>query len=156
MVCWGNICRSPTAEGILRKLASERGLAIEVDSAGTSDEHRGDPPHRRAITEARRRGIDLVNLRARQIGLNDYSDFDLILTADQMVDRIVRQKAPSGSRARIMRMTEFGPDFDDQPDVPDPYYGTEEDYTFVFDLLDRACAGLVDSLLEERASTVEQ
>ena len=150
MVCWGNICRSPTAEGILRKLALEKGLAIEVDSAGTSDEHRGDPPHRRAIAEAHRRGVDLARLRARQIRISDYSNFDLILTADQTVDRLVRRQAPPGSRARIMRMTEWGPDFEVHPDIPDPYFGNEEDYTFVFDLLERACVGLVDSLVEGR------
>lgn len=146
MVCWGNICRAPTAEGILRKLASERGLAIEVDSAGTSDEHRGDRPHFRAIAEARRRGVDLENLRARQIRLSDYSNFDLILTADQMVDRLVRSQAPPASRARIMRMTEFMPDFERFPEVPDPYYGTEADYTLMFDLLERACIAFVGSL----------
>jgi protein-tyrosine phosphatase len=146
MVCWGNICRSPTAEAILRCLASAKGIAIEVDSAGTSDEHRGDPPHRRAVAEAHRRGIDLRGLRARQIRLSDFAEFDLILTADQMVDRIVRLQAPPGSRARIMRMTQMGPDFNKYPDVPDPYYGTEDDYSFVFDLLERALDGLVESL----------
>lgn len=148
MVCWGNICRSPTAEGILRKLVSERGLRIEVDSAGTSNEHAGDSPHHRAVAEAYRRGIDLSTLRARQFRISDFADFDLILTADQVVDRIVRQQSPPTSRARIMRMTELGPDFNQHPDVPDPYYGTEADYEFVFDLLDRACLALIDSLTE--------
>jgi protein-tyrosine phosphatase len=146
MVCWGNICRSPTAEAILRSMASAKGIAIEVDSAGTSDEHRGDPPDRRAVAEAHRRGIDLSGLRARQIRLSDFAEFDLILTADQIVDRIVRGQGPPGSRARIMRMTELGPDFNRYPDVPDPYYGTEDDYRFVFDLLERAVDGLVESL----------
>lgn len=156
MVCWGNICRSPTAEGILRKLAAERGLPIEVDSAGTSDEHRGDPPHRRAVAEARRRGIDLSGIRARQLRISDFSEFDLILTADHMVDRSVRRQAPPGSRARIMRMTEMSPDFARFPDVPDPYYGTESDYESVFDLLERACTALVDSLADRHGDAEPQ
>lgn len=146
MVCWGNICRSPTAEGILRGLADQRGLAVEVDSAGTSDEHRGSPPDRRAIAEAARRGIDISGQRSRQIRDTDFDDFDLILTADEMVDRRVRRQAPSGARARIMRMTESLPDFDDFPEVPDPYYGNAADYREVYDLLERSMNELLESL----------
>jgi protein-tyrosine phosphatase len=146
MVCWGNICRSPTAEGILRSLADQRGLAVEVDSAGTSDEHRGSPPDRRAIAEAARRGIDISGQRSRQIRDTDFDDFDLILTADEMVDRRVRRQAPSGARARIMRMTESLPDFDDFPEVPDPYYGNAADYREVYDLLERSMNELLESL----------
>lgn len=146
MVCWGNICRSPTAEGILRSLADQRGLAVEVDSAGTSDEHRGSPPDRRAIAEAARRGIDISGQRSRQIRDTDFDDFDLILTADEMVDRRARRQAPSGARARIMRMTESLPDFDDFPEVPDPYYGNAADYREVYDLLERSMNELLESL----------
>jgi protein-tyrosine phosphatase len=146
MVCWGNICRSPTAEGILRSLADQRGLAVEVDSAGTSDEHRGSPPDRRAIAEAARRGIDISGQRSRQIRDTDFDDFDLILTADEMVDRRVRRQAPSGARARIMRMTESLADFDDFPEVPDPYYGNAADYREVYDLLERSMNELLESL----------
>jgi protein-tyrosine phosphatase len=146
MVCWGNICRSPTAEGILRHLADQRGIAVEVDSAGTSDEHRGSPPDRRAMAEAARRGIDISGQRSRQIRPSDFDDFDLILTADKMVDRRVRRQAPTGARARILRMTEPLPDFDRYPEVPDPYYGTHQDYRDVFDLLERAMNGFLDSL----------
>lgn len=151
MVCWGNICRSPTAEGILRHLAQARGLAVEVDSAGTSNEHAGSPPDHRAISEAARRGIDLAGLRARQIRPSDFFDFDLILTADGMVDRVVRRQAPPDTRATIRRMTETGPDFAQYPDVPDPYFGGAEEYTLVFNLLERALTGLLASLEGERA-----
>ena len=146
MVCWGNICRSPTAEGILRHLADQRGIAVEVDSAGTSDEHRGSPPDRRAIAEAARRGIDISEQRSRQIRRSDFDEFDLILTADEMVDGRVRRQAPRGARARIMRMTESLPDFDKFPEVPDPYYGTARDYQGVYDLLERAMNELLESL----------
>jgi protein-tyrosine phosphatase len=149
MVCWGNICRSPTAEGILRYLADQRGFAIEVDSAGTSNEHRGSPPDRRAMAEAARRGIDISGQRSRQIRRSDFDEFDLILTADEMVDSRVRRQAPTGARARVMRMTERLPDYDRYPEVPDPYYGTPDDYRDVYDLLERAMNGLLQSLEED-------
>jgi protein-tyrosine phosphatase len=148
MVCWGNICRSPTAEGILRHLADQRGIAVEVDSAGTSDEHRGSPPDRRAIAEAASRGVDISDQRSRQIRRGDFDDFDLILTADEMVDGRVRRQAPSGARARVMRMTESLPDFERYPEVPDPYYGTPQDYRDVYDLLERAMNELLKSLAD--------
>jgi protein-tyrosine phosphatase len=151
MVCWGNICRSPTAEGILRHLADQRGIAVEVDSAGTSDEHRGSPPDRRAIAEAAGRGVDISDQRSRQIRRSDFDDFDLILTADEVVDKRVRRQAPSGGRARIMRMTEPLPDFDRFPEVPDPYYGTARDYQDVYDLLERSMNELLESLGEAPA-----
>jgi protein-tyrosine phosphatase len=146
MVCWGNICRSPTAEGILRHLADQRGVAVEVDSAGTSAEHRGSPPDGRAIAEAARRGVDISDQRSRQIRRSDFDDFDLILTADEMVDERVRRQAPGGARARIMKMTESLPDFDEFPEVPDPYYGTAQDYQDVYDLLERSMDELLGSL----------
>jgi protein-tyrosine phosphatase len=147
MVCWGNICRSPTAEGIFRHLAEQRGVVVEVDSAGTSDEHRGSPPDRRAIAEAARRGVDISDQRSRQIKRSDFDDFDLILTADEMVDGRVRRQAPSGARARIMRMTEPLPDFEKFPEVPDPYYGNAGDYRDVYDLLERSMNELLNSLV---------
>ena len=152
MVCWGNICRSPTAEGILRHLAEQRGVAVEVDSAGTSDEHRGSPPDRRAIAEAARRGVDISDQRSRKIRQSDFDDFDLILTADDMVDERVRRQAPGEATARIMRMTEALPDFDKFPEVPDPYYGNAGDYRGVYDLLERAMNELLDSLNDVQPS----
>jgi len=117
-----------------------------VDSAGTSDEHRGSPPDHRAIAEAAGRGVDLSDQRSRQIHRSDFDDFDLILTADEIVDRRVRRQAPTDAKARIMRMTEPLPDFDRHPEVPDPYYGTPEDYRDVYDLLERAMNELLKSL----------
>ena len=152
MVCWGNICRSPIAEGILRHLAEEKGTAIEVDSAGTSDEHRGSPPHRPAVAEAARRGIDISDQRSRKVRPSDFDEFDLILTADEMVDSWVRRRAPASSRARIKRMTEALPDFERYPEVPDPYYGSAHDYREVYDLLERAMTEVLRSLREERGT----
>ncbi|HUO45975.1 MAG TPA: low molecular weight protein-tyrosine-phosphatase [Acidimicrobiia bacterium] len=150
MVCWGNICRSPAAEGILRHMTAGGGLDIEVDSAGTSREHQGQEPHRMTIAEARKRGFDVSKQRARQLRPTDFETFDLILTADEIVNRIVRERAPAEARARVLRMTEVGPDFAEWPEVPDPYYGNESDYVQVFDLLERAMAGLMETLASGR------
>lgn len=150
MVCWGNICRSPAAEGVLKHLAAARGVEIEVDSAGTSWEHEGQAPHRRTIAEARRRGFDVSGQRARQLRRDDFDRFDLILTADDTVDRMVRERAPAHGSTRILKMTEVGPDAGEWPEVPDPYFGTDQDYVVVFDLLERALGGLLDTLAAGR------
>jgi protein-tyrosine phosphatase len=146
MVCWGNICRSPTAEGVLRQMAAERGLDghVEVDSAGTSGEHAGDPPDRRAREEADRRGIDLSGLRARQVTPEDFERFDLLLAADHVIEERLRRAAPPGGRDRVRRLTEFGPDAETWPEIPDPYFGGSEGFSRVYDLVERACAGLLD------------
>jgi protein-tyrosine phosphatase len=145
-VCWGNICRSPTAEGIMRRLVDEAGLtgAIEIDSAGTSDEHAGCLPDRRALAEADARGIDLREQRARRVRPEDWERFDLLLVADATVERrLLRQAPDEAARAKVRRMTAFGPDVH-VLDVPDPYYGGPDGFQQVYDLLERACAGLLD------------
>jgi protein-tyrosine phosphatase len=154
MVCWGNICRSPTAEGVLRHIIQERGLTevLEVDSAGTSGEHAGEPPDRRAREEAARRGLDLSTLRARRVEPDDFESFDLLLAADRVNEDRLRRAAPSGTEHKVRRLTEFGPDADGWPEVPDPYYGGADGFTEVFDLVERACSGLLEHL--ERAGHV--
>jgi protein-tyrosine phosphatase len=145
-VCWGNICRSPTAEAVMRRALADAGLdgVVEVDSAGTSAEHAGDPPDRRAVAEAARRGIDLRSQRARKVRPDDWHRYDLLLAADGMVERALLRLAPdAGVRAKVHRMTAFGPDAD-LAEVPDPYYGGPDGFEHVFDLLERACAGLID------------
>jgi protein-tyrosine phosphatase len=147
-VCWGNICRSPTAEGIARRAVERAGLdgRIEVDSAGTSAEHLGDGPDRRAVTEADRRGLDLRPQRARQVTRADWDRFDLLLVADGLVERALLRSAPGpGYADKVHRMTAFGPDAD-VVEVPDPYYGGGDGFVEVFDLLERACDGLVSHL----------
>jgi len=147
-VCWGNICRSPTAETLMRRILEEEGLSgvVEVDSAGTSGEHEGSPPDPRAIAEADRRGLDLRPLRARRIRPDDWERFDLLLVADGTVERALLRRAPSPEAvAKVHRMTAFGPDAHVE-DVPDPYYGGPEGFAQVYDLLDRACRGLVEHI----------
>jgi protein-tyrosine phosphatase len=154
-VCWGNICRSPTAEAVLQRLADDAGQGdqVEIDSAGTSAEHAGDRPDRRAIAEADRRGLDLRGQRARQVGPDDWDRFDLLLVADGAVERALLRAAPGGAdRAKVHRMTAFGPDAETVPDVPDPYYGGPDGFASVYETLDRACGGLLDQVAAARAA----
>jgi protein-tyrosine phosphatase len=148
-VCWGNICRSPTAEALFRRMVDDAGLAaaIEIDSAGTSAEHAGDRPDRRAVAEAARRGLDLRGQRARKVRPDDWDRFDLLLVADTPVERnLVRMAPDDRRRAKVHRMTDFGPDAGRVDEVPDPYYGGPDGFSHVYEVLDRACRGLLDRL----------
>jgi protein-tyrosine phosphatase len=146
-VCWGNICRSPTAEAVMRRMADDAGLAglVEIDSAGTSAEHLGAPPDRRAVAEADRRGLDLRSQQARRVQPDDWDRFDLLLVADDPVERaLLRQAPPGADLSKVRRMTAFGPDAGTIDEVPDPYYGGEDGFERVYEVVVRACAGLLD------------
>lgn len=146
-VCMGNICRSPTAEGVFRKLASEAGLDGQVlaDSAGTHSYHVGAPPDSRAAAAARARGFDLSTLRARRVVAEDFHRFDLILAMDEDNLEDLRQIAPDGTRAELRLLLEFTPGRGGLA-VPDPYYGGRSGFEHVLDLVTEACAGLVEEL----------
>jgi protein-tyrosine phosphatase len=154
-VCLGNICRSPTAEGTMRQLISEAGLEdqIELDSAGTGAWHVGERPDRRATAAARERGIELEG-RARQVERSDFEEFDLLLAMDRANLRDLRALAHGeAERAKVRLLREFDPrsDGDGTLDVPDPYYGGEEGFDEVLDLVGAACAGLLEQI---RAGTL--
>jgi protein-tyrosine phosphatase len=156
-VCLGNICRSPTAEGVMRTRVREAGLedAIELDSAGTGAWHVGNPPDARATATARARGIALEGA-AREVRDEDFEDFDLILAMDRENLANLRRLAPDeGARARIRLLREFDPASAgmDDLDVPDPYYGGPRGFEHVLDLVDAACAGLLEGLLERLGSS---
>ena len=148
-VCLGNICRSPTAEGVMRRLLREEGLehAVTTDSAGTGDWHVGSPPDARATAAARSRGIALAGA-ARVVARRDFDAFDLILAADRRNLRELRAAAPAGARERIRLLREFDPASNGAADldVPDPYYGGDEGFERVLDLVEAACRGLLDAL----------
>jgi protein-tyrosine phosphatase len=150
-VCLGNICRSPTAEGALRRLcaAEAPALDIEVDSAGTSDYHLGEPPDPRSRRAAAARGIDLSALRARRVERRDFARFDLILAMDRGNLQTLRAMCPPGSHARLELFLEFagGPA---GGEVPDPYMGTAADFERVLDIVIPACRRLI-ARLQERA-----
>lgn len=152
-VCWGNICRSPTAEAILRARVTEAGLdgLIEVDSAGTSSEHTGQPADGRAIAEARRRGTDMRDLRARRVHPSDWDDFDLILVADDTVERSLLRQAPRNAPAeKLARFTEFADDLPDE--VPDPWYDGPQQFAETFDLLDAAVTSILAHVQNQLAT----
>lgn len=145
--CMGNICRSPTAEGVFRQVLAAQApdLRIEIDSAGTHDYHVGAPPDRRAIAAAKRRGIDLSQLRARRVVVEDFDTYDLILAMDDDNLQELRRRAPASHHQRIRLMMEFAPHAASRH-VPDPYYGGAQGFEEVLDLLEEAAQGLLVEL----------
>ena len=148
-VCTGNICRSPLAEGLLRALAAEAGIAhrVTVDSAGTHDYQVGDPPDPRSVAAAKRRGIDIADQRARQYDSSDFDTFDLIIALDRGHQTILRKAAPPEARGRIHLLMDFSPG--DPPDVPDPYYGDAKGFDPVRDMIERGVRGLLAAMRDE-------
>lgn len=146
LVCLGNICRSPMAEGVLRHLARERGIAITTDSAGTGDYHVGEPPDRRAQAAMRKHGQDISDLRARQFVQADYDRFDLLLAMDADNLRNIRRLAPSPEHAsKAMLIMDHTP-LHSLREVPDPYYGGDEGFDAVYHMLTEACTNLLDGI----------
>jgi protein-tyrosine phosphatase len=146
-VCMGNICRSPTAEGVFRQLLTQDApdLQVEVDSAGTTDYHIGEPPDLRSQRAAMRRGIDLGGLRARQVTLADFSHFDLILAMDRANLLELQAMRPKDSRARVQLFLQYAPD-SGRLEVPDPYYRDASAFEEVLDLTAAASRGLLAAL----------
>jgi protein-tyrosine phosphatase len=146
-VCMGNICRSPTAEGVMRSLLREEGLEdeIEIDSAGTGGWHAGDPPDTRATDAASRRGITLEGA-ARQIRPADFEDYDLVLAADRENLHDLREIAPDDAQEKIRLLRSFDPESHGDLDVPDPYYGGPGGFEEVLDLVEAACRGLLEEV----------
>jgi protein-tyrosine phosphatase len=146
-VCTGNICRSPTAEGVFRHLATAAGFdkKIEADSAGTHGYHVGDPPDPRTIDTAAARGIDLSRLRARRVKRGDFHDFDLILAMDRGHFTQLQAMRPSGSRAELKLFLDYHPSIKSR-DVPDPYYGGAEGFERVLDMVQEASQALLAEL----------
>jgi protein-tyrosine phosphatase len=144
-VCMGNICRSPTAEGVMRRLLRDEGLEdeIQIDSAGTGGWHVGNPPDERATEAAFRRGITLEGA-ARQVRPSDFDDYDLLLAADRQNLAELRAIAPDDeARAKVRLLREFDPGSHGDLDVPDPYYGGPGGFEEVLDLVEAACRGLL-------------
>ena len=135
-VCTGNICRSPTAEGVLRTLAEKENLKIHVESRGTHDYHVGEPPDERAQHHAKRRGYDLSRQRARHVSKSDFETFDLIVAMDRGHLRLLARICPPHLASKLRP-------FLPQADVPDPYYGGPEGFEQVLDMIEEACRGLL-------------
>jgi protein-tyrosine phosphatase len=152
-VCMGNICRSPTMEGVFRAKAALAApeLALVVDSAGTHDYHIGEPPDRRSQEAARRRGYDLGSLRARQLEAADFEHFDHVLVMDERNLADARQIAPAHHRARLGLVLDFAPGCG-RREMPDPYYGTKAAFEEVLDLCEAAALGLIAALRGPKAA----
>lgn len=150
-VCLGNICRSPLGEGILRRMAQERGMDVQVDSAGTGNYHIGDLPDHRARGVGAKRGCDM-SMKARQLQSSDFEEFDLIVVMDHDNLRNVR-RWPGAIPGKVRLAKSFDPEaFDDT--VPDPYYGNVRDFEDVADMLESACAGILDEIAASDGSQV--
>ncbi len=145
-VCLGNICRSPTAEAVFRHVLTHEGegLRIEIDSAGTHGYHIGEPPDVRTQAAARRRGIDMSGLRARQVHAADFEEFDLILAMDRENLAELKRRSPARLHDRLRLFLEYTSLTDRE--VPDPYYGGEAGFEQVLDLVEKASRGLLDDL----------
>ncbi len=148
MVCLGNICRSPTAHGVLEKLVRDRGLSdrVSVDSAGTADFHVGKQPDSRACTAAALRGYDLNHLRARQVDESDFDNFDFIFAMDRQNLRNLENLQPIESKAQLKLFLQYTAVDADAYAVPDPYYSGDDGFELVLDLVEDACNKLLDGL----------
>lgn len=155
-VCLGNICRSPTAEGVMRQLLVEEGLTevVAIDSAGTGDWHVGHAPDERSASAASGRGIELSG-QARQVKPTDFESFDLILAMDRSNHADLLALAPDGdARERVRLLREYDPEAvaTRALEVPDPYYGGADGFEDVLDLVTRACAGLLEAEVRPRVT----
>ena len=143
-VCMGNICRSPSAEGVMRHHLKQHGLsdAVQIDSAGTHNYHPDSPPDKRSQQHAMLRGYDISELRARQITSQDFETYDLILTMDWDNQALTSELAPFEHQRKVKRLAEFFQS-SDATVVPDPYYGQAQDFELVLDLIEDGVSGLI-------------
>jgi protein-tyrosine phosphatase len=146
-VCTGNICRSPTAEGIFRNLVAARGLTdrIDADSAGIGSWHAGEPPDARSQESAAARGVDISSQRARSVRPDDYANFDLILAMDSGHYRSLERSCPAAFADRVRLFMDYAPETG-MTDVPDPYYGAGNGFTRVFDMIEIASMRLLSDI----------
>jgi low molecular weight protein-tyrosine phosphatase len=152
-VCMGNICRSPTAEGVFRKVVAEAGLgdAIHVESAGTHAYHTNEPPDRRALAAAARRGFSLADIRARRVETADFERFDYIFAMDRDNLQMLHDVAGDNSAAEIQLFLEYAAASGGETEVPDPYYGGAAGFERVLDLIEDASGNLLEILRERLA-----
>jgi protein-tyrosine phosphatase len=149
-ICLGNICRSPMAEGVFRRVVEAEGLAdrFEIDSAGLGDWHIGQEPDARAQAAAKSRGIDISGQCARQVALDDFARFDLLLVMDRSNYAELKRRAPANQRGKIQHFLDFAPHAGTK-DVPDPFFGGAEGFDHALDLIEAAANGLLASLVGE-------
>ncbi len=145
-VCMGNICRSPTAEGVFRDLTKRMNIDhIHIDSAGTHAYHIGDPPDKRSMSTATSRNIDMSQQRARKVAIDDFDDFDYILVMDESNHSELIRICPDHLQHKVELFMNYSTSFS-ETEVPDPYYGGAKGFDHVFDLVDDASKGLLDKI----------
>lgn len=149
-VCLGNICRSPLAEGAMRRLVEIEAAAVRIDSAGTGDWHIGRAPDPRAQAEALRQGLDISMLRARQVTTEDFHRFDHIVAMDAQNLADLLAMRPEGAQARLSRLL----DHVGGGDVPDPYYGGDDGFAETFRLVESGARALLQAISGQRATTL--
>ncbi len=149
-VCMGNICRSPTAEGVFRKITQSGPIAglVDIDSAGTHGYHEGSPPDPRAIAHAAKRGYDISGLRAREVSPSDFERFDYIIAMDELNRRHLQSICPTRLKHKIELLLDYGGEVDEY-EVPDPYYGSPKDFELALDLIEAGCEGLHEFIQDQ-------
>lgn len=149
-ICLGNICRSPTAQGVLQKkiIEAQLGDVLHIDSCGTGGWHVGQPPDDRTIEAAKERGYDLSELRARRLSADDYHKFDYMLAMDTRNLADVIKKAPGEYHGQIRLLLDFAPQFN-MTEVPDPYHGGQDGFERVIELIEAASDGLLEEIQKE-------
>ena len=155
MICLGNICRSPTAHGVLSTLIERRKLHdfLEVDSAGTERWHLGKTPDKRSVSAAKDRGYDISNLIARQVSAVDFANFDYLLAMDRNNLRDLKELCPEEYKGKLCLLLEFGSL--SEIDVPDPFYGECSDFEFVLDLVEDACEGFLEHVVSNNSLSLK-
>lgn len=148
-VCMGNICRSPTAEGVFNKFIEDQGTTDRffVDSAGTHAYHVGEQPDTRAQQTAQQRGVNLSTIRARKVSTEDFENFDHILAMDGNNYHILLSESPDEHQHKVALFLDYAPDVSED-DVPDPYYGGQNGFNHVFDLVEEASKGFYHSVVK--------
>jgi len=156
-VCLGNICRSPMAEGVFRRVVEEECILdrFEIDSAGLGDWHVGQAPDTRAQAAASSRGIDISGQSARQVEPEDFARFDLLLVMDRSNFAELKRRAPGDARAKVRHFLDFAPHVATK-DVPDPFFGGAEGFDHALDLIEEAAHGLLASLVGEETMPVKR
>jgi protein-tyrosine phosphatase len=152
-VCLGNICRSPTAEGVFRTVVEQAGLtdAVVIDSCGTGGWHIGNPPDPRMCKHAKERGYDLSKLKARKFQIQDFSNFDYILAMDDDNYSDIKRLEPSNSSALVQLMGEYYDHSGSPLAIPDPYYGGTDGFETVLDMLEVACKRLLEKIRQDQS-----
>jgi protein-tyrosine phosphatase len=147
-VCLGNICRSPTAQGVFANKIAQAGLSgqVLIDSAGTSNYHIGEPPDSRAIAYGARRGYDLSQLKARQVTVSDFSRFDYVFAMDKANLVKLNSLCPLNSKAKVQLLLNYSDHRDQLTQVPDPYYSDEQGFDYVLDLVENSCENLINEI----------